>query len=152
MLAERHPELDPVGFNVLDFVHAIGSGLDALMYSRLFWPEFVVVDGMVFRKETIEDMADREMLVTATHRYEGRKELIEQDLNFVEVAHLFGARAGESGEAQYWDLAELLAQMWECRLRTAFPTRRFAVEVVPGDEPSLVGVVFYQLCWTGEPW
>jgi hypothetical protein len=36
--------------NTLDFISQHGSVLDALMYSRLLWPEFVEIDDMIFLK------------------------------------------------------------------------------------------------------
>jgi hypothetical protein len=48
---------DPAGFTALDFVGALGSVGNALLYSRLFWPEFIEVDGMVFIKDYVDDLA-----------------------------------------------------------------------------------------------
>ncbi len=41
------PEQDTSGFTVLDFLYAAGSPVDALLYSRLFWPELLEVEGAV---------------------------------------------------------------------------------------------------------
>ena len=68
-LRQLHRDLDTTNFDVLDFVAAFGSPLEALMYPRLFWPEFVEVAGMVFLKESMEDEEDRQRLADALKRY-----------------------------------------------------------------------------------
>jgi len=143
-LANQHGDIDSSGFNITDFVHAVGSGLDALMYSRLFWPEFVEIRGMIFLKETVEDEEDRSLVAKTLERYGGQKQPVEKDLNFVEVAHLFGSRAGETTEAEDSLLAERLVEMWRCKLKLRYPARIFVVETVPSEEDAGMGVVFYQ--------
>ena len=70
---------------MLDFVAAFGSPLQALMYSRLFWPEFVKIGGMVFLKESMEYEDDRRRLADALEHYEGDLTRTEQSFNLLEV-------------------------------------------------------------------
>jgi hypothetical protein len=58
ILRRRHPDRDTTGFDLFDFIHAHGSPVDALLYSALFWPEFVEVDGAVLASDVIEGEAD----------------------------------------------------------------------------------------------
>jgi hypothetical protein len=131
---------------IRDLLFAFGSPLDALVYSRLLWPEFVEIEGMVFAEGTIASEADRERLELALKEYGNDAGATERAFNFVEVpADLFGKRADETTREQDHWLAERLAEMWRSRLHLLYPTRQFVVEVVEPQEPGgNVGVIFYQ--------
>ena len=62
-------QIDAATFNIRDVIYACGSPLDALVYSRLLWPEFVEVEGMVFVEGTIESQEDRQRLAEALKEY-----------------------------------------------------------------------------------
>ena len=145
-LRELYANRDTTNFGVMDLLHAVGSPLEALMYARLFWPEFVEMEGMVFLKETVEDEDDRQRFWEAyeTHRRDRRR--TEESLNLIEVTRLFGARGNESSPAEDRCLADRLATMWRARLATIYPDRSFVVDVVQVDpsDPDEIGIVFYQ--------
>ena len=146
LLRRLYPDRDTTGFNVFDFLHAEGSPAHALLYSRLFWPEFVEIDEMVLLKESVEDEADRDRLAGATKRYSGDRRKTEESFNLVEVPCLFGKRLLETDEKEAQWLADRLAAMWRCRLKELYPSRRFSVEVIPPEETGgEVGIVFYQI-------
>lgn len=135
---------DTSGFNYFDFLHALGSSLDALFYSRLFWPEFVEINGMVFLKETIEDDDDKDRLDEALERYGGDKTKTEQSFNITEIPSLFGKNLAETTDEEDFVLAERLAEMWQHRLRLIYPDRKFTVQILSAEETGgEVGVVFY---------
>jgi hypothetical protein len=145
LLRKLYPDRDTTGFNVLDFLHAEGSPVFALLYGRLFWPEFVEIDDMIFLKETYEDADDRQRIADAFAHYKRDRRKTEQAFNVVEVPFLFGRRVDELTEEEYVFLAERLAEMWRCRLQMVYPQRRFTVKVLtPEQTGSEVGVVFYQ--------
>jgi hypothetical protein len=134
---------DTSGFNFFDFLHAYGSPLDALFYSRLFWPEFVEIDGMVFLKETIEDDDDKARLNEALKRYEGDKTKTEKSFNIAEIPSLFGKNLAETTDEEDLVLAERLAEMWEHRLRIIYPDRKFAVKILSAEETGgEIGISF----------
>ncbi|MCI0530192.1 MAG: hypothetical protein L0Y56_22340 [Nitrospira sp.] len=144
-LRTKYTELNTTGFNVFDFLHAEGSGLEALMYARLFWPEFIEIDDMVFLKETVENEDDRKRVGEAFEYYEKDRCKTEQSFNLVEIHSLFGRRSGETTDAEDRQLAELLAEMWRYRLQLLYPYRRFLVEVLePEQTGGEVAVMFYQ--------
>lgn len=145
-LRERYREHDTSNFNVLDFVGAFGSPFEALAYSRLFWPDFVEINDMVFLKETIENDDDRERLRKAHERYGGDRRMTEESFNLVEVpSTLFGPRLGETTEVEDRWLAERLVEMWRARLHALFPDKRFTVRLVdPEESGGEVGIVFHQ--------
>jgi hypothetical protein len=119
-------------------------GERALLYCRLFWPNFVEVDGMVFLEGTFDDEADMRRLRDAVHRYEGNRRRVEESFNFHELDLLFGGLQDSSQEHDEW-LAERLAEMWNARLRDLFPDRGFRVEVIRPDpsEGHELGVLFH---------
>lgn len=136
---------DTTGFHVFDFFHSDGSPLQALFYSRLFWPEFIEIEGMIFLKETCEDQDDSQHIMEAFTRYGRDRRTTEQAFNLVEVPFLFGRCMGELIEEEYIVLGERLAEMWRCRLQMLFPQRHFSVEVLsPEQTGSEVGILFYQ--------
>lgn len=135
---------DSSGFNFFDFLHAHGSPLDALFYSRLFWPEFVEINGMVFLKETIEDDDDRGRLDEALERYDGDKTKTEQSFNLTEIPSLFGKNLAETSDEEDLVLAERLAEMWQHRLQIIYPNRKFTVQLLSAEETGgEAGVIFY---------
>jgi hypothetical protein len=140
------PDIDPMGFDIRDILHAFGSPLDALMYSTLFCPEFVEINGMVFLKGTIEDETDQQRLAETFEQCGKDYSATEQSFNLVEVpSDLFGRRAGETTEEEDHWLAERLAEMWCARLHLVYPQRKFVVEVLePEDTGGEVGIIFYQ--------
>jgi|SRR5215208_3307734 len=148
-LRQLYTDLDTTNFDVLDFVAAFGSPLQALLYSRLFWPEFVEIDGMVFLKESMEEEDDRRRLAEALEHYGGDLTRTEQAFNLVEVPSMLftGYEAlNETTEEENLWLAQRLAEIWRACLIHRYPGRDFVVEVLEedtgGGDP--VGVIFYQ--------
>lgn len=137
---------DTTNFNVRDFIYAYGSPLLAIMYSRLFWPEYIEINDMVFLKERIEDEEDRQSLMKAFDSYGGDRQKTEQAFNLTEIpSDVFGKLMGETAEEEDRHFAERLAEMWRCRLQIIYPERRFTVEVLePEETGGEIGVVFYQ--------
>ena|ERR1700726_16404 len=144
-LKELRPEGDFSGFNFLDFMHAEGSPFEALVYSRLFWPRFVEIDGMIFMAGSFEDEDDLSRLSQALATYGGDRLKTEKSFNLFTISSLFGRRIGETTDEEDGCLLERLAQMWHSRLRQVFPERCFVVEVLAdqqtGEGP---GIIFYQ--------
>ena len=46
-LTRLHADQNTKNFNAYDFISAFGSPLEAVMYSKLFWPDFIEIKGMV---------------------------------------------------------------------------------------------------------
>jgi hypothetical protein len=144
ILRRRHPDRDTTGFGLFDFIHALGSPIDALLYSALFWPEFLEIDGAIVASDTIEEEADLARLRASVHE-RGVVET-EKRFNLREFSGLFGNGLAEIDDDQAQVLLGRLAEMWRCRLAARLPERRFAVEVWSPDETGGdLGVVFYQI-------
>lgn len=145
-LKTKYCDRDCTNFNISDFVFAVGSPLEAIMYSRLFWPDFVEVDGMIFINEMMADEEDRLRLSQVVVRHGGDRREAEKSFNLYEVpSDIFGKAAQEAGPEESRFIASLLCEMWSARLAQLYPHRRFCVEVwEPTTTGGDVGVVFYQ--------
>ena len=142
-LQKKCKNKDTSGFNFFDFLHIQGSPLDALFYSRLFWPKFIEINGMVFLKETVED-DDKGRLYETLQYYNGDKTETEKSYNLIEVPSLFGKNLDETSDDEDFILANRLAEMWYQRLQTVFPDRNFTVKILSAEETGgEVGVIFY---------
>ncbi len=145
-LLELFPGEDNTGFNAFDLIYKFGSPLTALLYSELFWPEFIEVEGMVFLASDVEDKSDQKRIISALVRYGGDKQRVEKSFNNVEVPWLFGRQAAESSDLEYRLLTGRIAAMWRARLAERFPDRAFEVTIVePGDSDDEVGIRFFQV-------
>lgn len=145
-LRELFSEEDTSGFNVVDFLGPLGSTLEALMYARLFWPEFVEYSGLVLRSECVEDEEDRRRVDQALESHGGLGSTTERDLNTMEIpSSVFGKRMAESTDFEDRRLAELLRRMWSSRLQEAFPDRGFEVEIMePQETGGEIAVTFFR--------
>jgi hypothetical protein len=138
------PGHDATGFNYFDFLHACGSPRAALFYSRLFWPEFLEYEGMVFLEDSIEDDDDRRRVREALAHYGGDVMKTEKSFNTIEVTALFGSHFDTTEEEDRLLVAQICL-MWSARLREQFPHRRFAVEIQsPTEQGDELSVCFYQ--------
>jgi hypothetical protein len=138
-LKERHQDSDTSGFKILDFASAFGNALYALVYSKLFWPDFIEFEGMIFHSSRMEDDEYRTRVREALLKGESRLE-VERSFNSFDIPSDFFASgyATTTPEEDIW-LARQLAEMWRLRLTEAFPERRFTVEVEESadEEPTV---------------
>ena len=146
-LAQKHDQNDTTNFKVLDFVAAFGSPLDAVMYTRLFWPEFVEIDDMILLGSVIESEEDKHNLRNTLRNYNGDRCKTERDFNFIEIpSHVFSSyRIAECTESLSYYLVTVISEMWASRLHMTYPDRRFSVCVLsPEDTGGEYGIVFHQ--------
>ena len=57
-LTKLYSSEDTTNFNVFDFTYAFGSVLEAMAYAKLFWPDYVQVDGAILRSDIVDDEVD----------------------------------------------------------------------------------------------
>jgi hypothetical protein len=140
-LRRRFSDRDTTGFRLLDFIHAEGSPVEALLYSSLFWPELLEVDGAILLRAAVEDDEDLAR-IRAVVQEAGPVEA-ERRFNLWEFSDLFGNGLADIGDHEAELLMTRLAEMWRCRLHTQFPERRFALEVLaPEDTGGDIAIVF----------
>lgn len=101
----------------------------ALCLIDWLWPEFVEVEGLVLRKKAMPK--DWNEYVRQAREDNWTSHNIEYIVNHLHVSDIFWNdpdRQNISGEV-YVFLAEVIADMWRCRLTELFPHKKFSVGV-----------------------
>lgn len=126
-------------FSLWDYLFAVTDVEIAIAFTKLFWPNFVEQDGGIFLAEVFE-----------IELYEQLKaELGEEDITAIERAlnqqHIDEMLPGAEkvGAENVLYLGQAIAQMWDSRLKSLYPQRRFQVECKPNE--FAVSVTFYQI-------
>ncbi len=138
-LGQVHGDVDTNRFGVLDFASAFGSPLEALVYSKLFWPDFLQFEGMIFLAAVLESDEDRSRVRAALSRGSSRCE-VEQSFNRFEIpSDFFASHRVPTTDEENLCLAERMAETWRARLLQLFPDKQFtvAVEHELGEPPTL---------------
>jgi hypothetical protein len=132
-----------------DIIHQIGDMASALLYSTIFFPEFIEVDDSILLKDNISD-------AEASFRHgavESQSPLAvrEASYNSIEVAYLFSTRGVSLDESEDSDTPEIkrahiIADAWADRLKRLYPSRVFKVSVLtPEESGSVYSVEFYEV-------
>ncbi len=133
-------------FGPMDFIHRFTSPIMGLLFSELFWPEFIEIDNMVFLESTFEDKSDLKRLNDAVMRYKGDRHKVEKSFNTIEVPSIFGARMEDTTDEEDLILAKILATMWKARLTDKFPDKKFFVNVIGSEQTGgEIAVLFHQV-------
>ena len=122
-----------------DYLFNQGNEAEALMYSELFWPDFKLVEGMVFLNVT-----DLDNLGASIIKHNDNKKEIEQAYNFVETMELFGKYTIDLTDEEYDIFVNRLVEMWSAKLKLQFPDRNYIVERIDNEEIDEYGIWFYQ--------
>jgi hypothetical protein len=128
-----------------DIINQFGDMVSALLYSTIFFPEFVEVSGSVFLKDRApgaDESLESDHLTIAE---------VEASYNSIEVVYLFTNRNILLNEADYSEAAEIklagiIADAWADRLKRLYPSRVFKVSVLtPEESGSDYSVEFYEI-------
>lgn len=138
ILQYSYPEvnsLDPVSY-----VSEVGDSVQALIYSRLFWPELLEIEGAVFVALWGGDydyINDRIRIPAPSSEWAPLSWTTAVDsFNIFEVAHIFRQNRGtaEIVDRANRELGMILVQSWSARLSVSYPHRGFSVRFVEADE------------------
>ena len=115
-----------------DFLHGFGAMQGALIYSVLFAPTFVEVEGCIFLTELgVSPSGEWDELAASVRAARAKSSLevakLVESCNWLEVAYLFSDHRGSDDEEMA--LAQVIADAWRVRLRGLYPERRFDVRV-----------------------
>ena len=142
-----HPELDSQDFNSADFVHALGAGQDALLYSAVLWPTFVIFVDRVFlawNLEGDEARASAERLLAS-----GRSlQEVQKSINTVEPPTF---KSYPVAWADHELLAKRICSMWRAKLATEFPSRNHQVVDISAEFGDPAITFFEQVGEVGTP-
>lgn len=143
-LRSIHSNEDTTNFNVVDFLSAFGSPVEALAYSRLFWPDFTQVDKAILRSDVVEDDSDIDRVRSALITSGCSVSKTESSFNRLDIpCGIFGKRSGDSSSALDEQLAGALVEMWRARLQQVYPSRRFVVTSEREDDGEIF-ISFHQ--------
>jgi hypothetical protein len=125
-----------------DEIHVHGTRRLAVAFGRLFWPEFVEVEGCVllvsqYRPENFRhwfdplggDCTGIEAMINHLHLYD----LCLNDPN-----------SAETRLPELEELARTLLKCWECALKEAFPNKRFTFDFATEPDEYGPAITFFQ--------
>ena len=143
-LTRFHAGQNAKHFNTYDFISAFGSPLEAVMYSKLFWPDFIELEGMVIRSDVIDDESDRNRIIESLQLCNYEVQQLEYSVNRLDIPYgVFATRrAYECSEIVMKEMLKTLVEMWRARLSLLFQDRRFNVLLEIDDD----GTYFITSC------
>jgi hypothetical protein len=124
-------------FSLWDYLFGAANIEIAIAFTKLFWPDFVEHEGGIFLSEAFNSQIYEQWKIELGNDVAG----IEQVMNHQHVDDILpGAQNASTDNLLY--LGQALAQMWESRLKSLYPQRRFQVKC-DRDEHTVV-VTFFQ--------
>lgn len=127
--------LDPVSY-----ISELGDAVQALVYSRLYWPKLVEFRGAVFVALWGEDddyISSRLQIPVVGMDWPPMswKEAVDS-FNLFEIHQIFRQVRGPDrfNDEAHMELGLILTQTWQARLLAAYPERRFRVTFVGADD------------------
>lgn len=113
----------------------------ALLFSKMFFPDFVVVEGGVFLERNFSNEAfDRCFGLAA-----GDLSKTERLLNAVKIYDVFGQGASDVSEDIFLQLCNVIGFAWRMVLKEKFPEKVFCVEVSNSQQNYGPDITFYQV-------
>lgn len=125
-------------FSLRDYLFGVSNVEVAIAFTKLFWPDFVEHDGGVFLSEAF----DIKIYEQWKAEFDRDIQSIEKVINHQHIDDILPGADNVSIDNLIY-LGEALAQMWESRLNSAFPNRKF--KVICNHEDQDIVVFFYQI-------
>lgn len=125
-------------FSFWDYLFGVSNVEIAIIFTKLFWPDFVEHEGGIFLSEAFNIQI-----------YEQWKAQMGNDITSIERVinhqHIDDILPGADkvGTDNLCYLGQAITQMWESRLKLLYPDRRF--EVCCNRDEDTVIVMFYQI-------
>ena len=143
-IRSHYSDDDKGDFDVADFIWRHGTVIEAIMYSRLFWPDFTESLGCVVLKDRIDTEEAKARWSKAISENMDLSE-VEESFNLVELPSDVFSRREDTTDEQVEHLARCLVDMWRGKLQLEYPNRAFVVRVLSPDETGGdVGITFCQ--------
>jgi hypothetical protein len=122
--------------------------ISALLYSTIFFPEFVEVDDSILLKNNVDDVENR----FRSARIASDLSLADSEASFnsIEVGYIFSTRPISDYDTDTspleQKLAEIIAYSWRLKLKDLYPSRVFSVSVLtPEESGSVISVEFFEI-------
>ena len=120
-------------FDVWSYLSLRADSDLAAAFTKLFWPDFIEVDGCVILKRRYSP----EILTRWMEQYGDDRRAVETTVNHVHVKDLFLNSTKESSEQLYDFLVDALAFGWKQALQTRYPDKHFTLIIRRGYDPEL---------------
>ncbi len=106
----------------------------AAAFTKLFWPDFVEVDGCVLLARSY----DPENFAHWMQHLQGNRRDVESQLNHTHIGDLFlNHRPGDGFSSELWDyLGKMLCIMWKHAVQEAYPDKQFAFFMTEPGAPD----------------
>jgi hypothetical protein len=123
------------GLDIWNFLNARADIELAASFTKLFWPDFIEVEGCVLLKRAYSPEAFHDWL----ERYGGDTRAVEALLNHVHIKDLFlnPPKGKEHSEQLYEYLAEALIFGWKQILTSSYPDKQFVFTLRHGYGPEI---------------
>lgn len=145
---DRHREIlsihfeDAGNYDVEDFIYAYGDPKQALLLFRVFWPQFIDVDGHIVLRTAVDAEDGPSKLKSLLEEGAKPKQEILSGYRWIEVPYLFQDTSSLSDDDDRY-LAELIVEAWKGALCVQFPGKEFSVKLLePEVTGSVIGVGF----------
>ncbi len=106
-----------------DLLMQYGDIRFALLYSTIFSPDFIEVEGSILVKDNTDDMEGR--FSTAKKDTTMTLAALEASFNFVEIGYIFRTDDGITDDAIEAKLAHIMQDAWSDKLKRLYPSRIF---------------------------
>src|SRR4029453_5763526 len=128
---QRWREWHPEDYTLREYLQDMGTWEVLAACATLFWPEFVEVDGGVFRAQVYS----AENVSHWMEVLQGDRRAVEAMINHLHVGYLLSATPEHEEICSY--LLQVLAGTWAAALRHHFPDREFEVLIDDDQDPEI---------------
>jgi hypothetical protein len=143
-IRSHYSDVEEGDFDVADLIWRHGSVIEAIMYSRVFWPDVSETLGHVLLKDRVDTEEAKTRLSKAISEGMNPSE-VEESFNLVELPNYVFSRTKDATDQQVEHLAGCLVEMWRAKLLLTYPNRQFVVRTLsPNETGAGVGITFCQ--------
>jgi hypothetical protein len=133
---QRRKKINDGDYTLWDYLFGIGNIEMGIVFTKLFWPDFVEHEGGIFLSEAFNLQIYEQWKVQLAADGVG----LEQVINHQYVNDLLPGVQNVSAENLLF-LGQTLVEMWKARLKLLYPQRCFKVKC-DWDEHTVVITVF----------
>ncbi len=134
MKAELATWNNGAGIDIESWIGCMGNFSLAVGYASVFWPDFVLFDGYILRKEFSE-----ESLRGCASRQGATRKSVEWVMNHLHIADIHSGSCEDGSKDKVLLLGNVLKEIYEAKLFRQWPDRPCQVEFyIPDDEDDLI--------------
>ncbi|WP_145754880.1 hypothetical protein [Nitrospirillum amazonense] len=140
IIGKLYPSTDPNVKSVGDIFYREANAKGAFLYSALFMPTILEVEGSIIIDLFSGEIQER--FLKKKSEWKGSIQELEASFNFFELPYLFGIEHRmETSDAEDACLCEIIANVWRSLLRETYPERRIIVECLSPEESGSVSSI-----------